>query len=548
VSTTGPSQPEFDVRSYVRTLRRHAILIVGAAAVVMASALFFTSMNNNLYRATSSVLLKPTLTDTLVDPNGGKTITDVATASRLITSTPVRALVVAALGPDLPPVAVTRSGNTSVIELSVVSTDPALAAAVADAYATNFIEFRRTQDVGDLTAVSDKYREQIAGLQEQLDFIAANEAVIQPPATVDPGVAGRKSELRSQINSLQGQINQLQLDASLRSGGAQLVSTAAVPTAPIGARRLQSLGLFGAVGLLYGLVLAFGVDYFDDLVRTKERLEQVTSGLPMLGLIPVLPDWKDHRAARLVTLEAPRSQIAEAYRSLRTSVQFLSVREPVSIVHVTSAEPGEGKSTTVANLGVSLADAGLRVIVIDCDLRRPRLHKFFDLDNDVGFCSVVREEASLLDAMHWLDTERYGKLAILTSGPVPTNPSELIGAPRVKALLDQMTELADVILLDSAPVVPVTDTLVLSAYADATILVARVGVTSGRSLVRATELLQRVGARVVGTVLNAAEPNSGYYGSYRYRYRRGYYYGGYNSNAPYGESPGVVPEVDPGSS
>jgi len=304
---------------------------------------------------------------------------------------------------------------------------------------------------------------------------------------------------------------------------------------------LRTATLALAVGLLYGLVLAFGVDYFDDRVRTKERLEQVTNGLPMLGLIPAVPDWKDHSAARLVTLEAPRSQIAEAYRSLRTSVQFLSIQEPVSIVHVTSAEPGEGKSTTVANLGVSLADSGLRVILVDCDLRRPRLHRFFDLDNEVGFCTAVRGEATLLEAMRPLDPERYGKLAVLTSGPAPTNPSELIGAPRVKLLLDQMTELADIILLDSAPVVPVTDGLVLSAYADATILVARAGVSSGRSLTRATELLQQVGARVVGTVLNAAEPDPGSYGSYRYRYHGGYYY---NTTAAGSDALGVLTDSD----
>ena len=524
MSDTTFSRPEFDVRTYLHTLRRHAFLIVGAAAVVIVSALGFTSMSEKSYRAASTILLKPRLADTLVDQNSAKTPTDVATASHLITSEPVRKLVQADLGTDIPVVHVTAAGATSVVELSVISTDPKLAAAVADSYASNYIEFRRQQDVDDLTAVSTKYQEQILGVQQQIDAINASEATVKPPAVPDPALEKRKEELTSQITSLQSQVSQLQLDASLRSGGAQMVSQATVPTTPVSPKPTRTLALALGVGAFYGLVLAFGVDYFDDRVRTKERLEQVTNGLPMLGLIPAVPDWKDHSATRLVTLEAPRSQIAEAYRSLRTSVQFLSIQEPVSIVHVTSAEPGEGKSTTVANLGVSLADSGLRVILVDCDLRRPRLHRFFDLDNEIGFCSAVRGEATLLEAMHPLDTERYGKLAVLPSGPAPTNPSELIGAPRVKVLLDQMTELADIILLDSAPVVPVTDGLVLSAYADATILVARAGVSSGRSLTRATELLQQVGARVVGTVLNAAEPDPGSYGSYRYRYHGGYYY------------------------
>jgi len=535
------SRPEFDVRTYLRTLRRHAFLIVGATAVVVASALFFTSLGHKVYRATSSVLLKPRLADTIVDSNGTKSNIDVPTASRLITSKPVRELVQKDLGTDIPVIKVAGAGTTAVVELSAVSTDPHLAAAVADSYATNFIEFRRQQDIDDLTAVSTKYREQILSVQAQIDDINNQQAQVKPPAVADPALDKRKLDLTAQINTLQSQVDSLGLDAALRSGGAQLVSTAVVPKSPIEPQPVRTAGLALVVGLMFGLVLAFGVDYFDDRVRTKERLEQVTNGLPMLGLIPAVPDWKDHSRPRLVTLEAPRSQIAEAYRSLRTSVQFLSIQEPVSIVHVTSAEPGEGKSTTVANLGVSLADSGLRVILVDCDLRRPRLHRFFGLENEVGFCSAVRGEATLLEAMHPLDVERYGKLAILTSGPAPTNPSELIGAPRVKVLLDQMTELADIVILDSAPVVPVTDGLVLSAYADATILVARAGVSSGRSLTRATELLQQVGARVVGTVLNAAQPDPGSYGSYRYRYHGGYYY---NTGPDSGDGLGIVPEVE----
>ena len=518
------NRPEFDVRTYLATLRRHLFLIVGAAAVVVASTLFFSSLGTKVYRASSTILLKPTLTDTLIDQNGAKSTTDLATAVRLINSRPVRQLVAKELGSDLPPVRAASAGGTSVLELSVVSSDPRLAAAVADSYATNFIEFRRQQDIDDLTAVSTKYREQIIGIQQQINKINDQIAAAGPTAVPQPALTKRRDELSTQINGLQNQVDQLQLDASLRSGGAQLVSTASIPTAPIGPKASRTTALALGVGLLYGLVLAFGVEYFDDRVRSKDRLEQVTNGLPMMGLIPAVPDWKDHSRTRLVTVEAPRSQIAEAYRSLRTSVQFLSIQYPVSIVHVTSAEPGEGKSTTVANLGISLADSGLRVILVDCDLRRSRLHRFFDLPNDVGFCSAVRGEATLLEAMQPLDPERYGRLAVLTSGPTPTNPSELIGAPRVKLLLDQMTELADIVILDSAPVVPVTDGLVLSAYADATILVARAGVTSGRSLSRATELLQQVGARVVGTVLNAAEPDPGSYGSYRYRYHGGYYY------------------------
>ena len=479
--------------------------------------------------------MKPRLSDTLVDQNGAKSTTDVATARQLITSEPVRKIVSSQFGKDLPPVSVAAISSTAVVAISAISTDPHLAAAVADAYATGFIEFRRQQDVEDLTAVSNKYREQITGLQDQLYFIGVTQA---SGATSAPGTESRKVELTTQINSLQSQINQLALDASLRTGGAQMVSSAPVPTSPLGAKRIRSVGVALIVGLLYGLVLAFGLEYIDDRIRSKDQLEAATSGLPMLGLIPAVLDWKDHSLPRLVTLEAPRSQIAEAYRSLRTSVQFLSVSEPVSIVHVTSAEPGEGKSTTVANLGVTLADAGLRVVLVDFDLRRPRLHKFFELENEVGIVNVVRGEVSLLDAIHWLDTERYGRLAVLPAGPVPTNPSELTGMPRVRTILEELTAMSDIVILDSAPVMPVTDTLVLSAYVDATVLVARVGVTSGRTIGRANELLQRVGARVAGTVLNAAEPEPGYYGSYRYRYRRGYYYSGYR-NSGYYSSPEI---------
>jgi capsular exopolysaccharide synthesis family protein len=206
------------------------------------------------------------------------------------------------------------------------------------------------------------------------------------------------------------------------------------------------------------------------------------------------------RSSNLITLTDPRSPIAEAYRTLRTNLEFSSLDQPLRSLVVTSAGPEEGKSTTLANLAVTMAEAGRKVILVDCDLRRPRLHELFGAENSIGLTTmVVSEEAMKQPPMQATEVEG---LSLLPSGPQPPNPAELLASRRMADVVEQLTALADIVLFDAPPVIAVTDAAILASRVDGVLLVISAGSTRREYVRQAKTLLEKVNARVVGAVLN----------------------------------------------
>lgn len=202
---------------------------------------------------------------------------------------------------------------------------------------------------------------------------------------------------------------------------------------------------------------------------------------------------------KLVTVLAPRSPVAEAYRTLRTNIQFSSLDVPLRTLLATSSGPDEGKSTTIANLAVAMAQAEQRVILVDCDLRRPVQHELFGLANRTGLTNLFLEE---LDPQQVLQDTRQPGLRVLTSGPLPPNPAELVGSRKMERIIEALKSHADIVLFDTPPVLAVTDAAVLATRLDAAILVVRAG-RSKRDLARkARDTLLKVNARLLGVVLN----------------------------------------------
>jgi non-specific protein-tyrosine kinase len=215
--------------------------------------------------------------------------------------------------------------------------------------------------------------------------------------------------------------------------------------------------------------------------------------------------------ANLVTLSNPRAPASEAYRALRTNLIFSGLREPLHTLVVTSPAPEEGKSTALANLAVTLAQGGKRTIVVDCDLRRPSQHDIWGIAREPGLTTMVLEglkEAPLVEV-------GIENLKVLTSGPLPSNPADLLGAPRMDEIVEQLKKKADMVLFDAPPVIAVTDATLLAAKLDGVLLVLRARSTRRDHAERAKELLERVGVRIVGTVLTNAQVDTqigGYYG------------------------------------
>jgi len=223
---------------------------------------------------------------------------------------------------------------------------------------------------------------------------------------------------------------------------------------------------------------------------------------------------RDHRA-HLIAETDPRSAASEAYRTLRTNIQFAGLDQPCRCIVVTSATAGEGKTTSVANFGVVAAQAGSRVCLVDSDLRRPSLHRVFGFDNTHGLTTALVEGSSLAEVAR---PTRVPNLSLVTSGPLPPNPAELVGSKRMRELLEGATSAFDLVLCDSPPVIAVADGVALSAQCDGVILIVRVGVVSHDVIRRAAEQIEAVKGKILGVLLNDVNlDRDGYHYTY-YRY------------------------------
>jgi len=225
---------------------------------------------------------------------------------------------------------------------------------------------------------------------------------------------------------------------------------------------------------------------------------------------------RDNMLKNLISLKNPKSQAAEAFRTLRTNIQFSSLDDDIKSLVVTSTGPSEGKSTVMANLAVTMAQSGKRVALIDCDFRKPTVHKKFGLSNSQGLTNVLAQDKKILEC---IISTNVPNLYIITSGPTPPNPAELLGTKKMRSILNEISCMFDMVLIDAPPVLAVTDAQILSTLANGTIFVASYGQAEKYALVKAKESIEKVGGKVLGIVINKIpEQSKGYYGRY-------YYYG-----------------------
>lgn len=512
------------LREQLRGLRRRKWIVFFSALVVTSAATAAALLQTPMYRTSAEVLLQQRSSESLFGPNTGAAGDSIGTELVFLTSPAVQDRVRQQIGIVLP-VTPSQVSGTNVVSIEAVSSDPVLAAKVVNAYTHAYVEVRKEREIDDLLAGEQVIQKKIDDLQGQIagyDAQLAGLAASQKQGTGADLQAKRDAVVVQQAGYKQ-QLDQLQLAASLKTGGASVVTTATPPVRPFKPTPLVT-GIKGlVVGVIFGVALAALLEFLDDSIKTKDEVERVAPDLPMLALVPPVPSWKDRSKPVVVSLTEPTSVRAEAYRTLRTSVQFMSLDRPMRTIQVTSPLAREGKTTTAANLGVALARAGQRVVILDCDLRKPRLATFFELENERGFTSVLLGDCPLSAALQRV--RDVPNLAILSAGPLPPNPSELLSGRRTVEVLVALQATADVVIIDSPPLLPVTDAVVLSGRVDATIVVATAGTTTRRQLHRALEILQQVDAPVVGTVLNRASVDGsyGYYSGYGYN---AYGYGG----------------------
>lgn len=529
-----PSYPDpsggGDLRGYLSVVRRRKWSLIFVIILTVGAAAFFSYRQTPMYRSTARVLVKPLNPNQVLQGYTYNFAISMGTEQQLATSPDVVANAAELAdeagdtGGDLGSVSASVPSDTQFLDISYSSTDAGTAQLWADAYARGYMEYRREQALGYYTSAKAGYDAEIQDLQSQIATKQAEWAAAGPDAK--PGIKAEIDLLELSLQDLSRQSSQFPFPVA--ETAAEMVAPADLPDVPFEPNWTRNIAMALAAGLVLGLAVVFLRERLDDRLAGRDDLEEA-AGAPVLAIVPHQSGWKRKSATKLITRDAPKTAGAEAYRTIRTNIGFMGGTNGLKLIALASPSMGEGKTTTTANLAVSLAHTGKRVIAVSCDLRKPRLHKFFDLSNDRGLTSVLMDGLSIPEVAQrvaGLET-----LRVVASGPIPHNPSELLGSDDMERLLVDLRRLADFVLIDTAPILAVSDALTIAPKMDGVLLIVDADATM-RGAVRATrEQLELVGANIVGAVLNDFDPSRARnsYGSSKY-----HYYGktGYKDAAP----------------
>ncbi len=424
----------------------------------------------------------------------------------------------------LPQYVVSLVPNTQLLEIRVIDTNPQRAQAVAAELANQLIERSPSSTDRDRQDRREFVSRQLRDLETNIDNTSARINDLQQQMA---GMfsARQIADTQTQIQGLEQKLNTYQANyaqlLTFLQGGVNTISVvepASLSTTPVGPNNQTTILLAAAIGFLLALGAAFLLDYLDDTIKNPDDIRDATN-LSTLGAITRIDAEKPEGV--LVTATLPKSPTAEAYRILRTNIQFSSLDNPPRAVLVTSPNPGEGKSTTLANLAVVMAQQGQRVVVVDTDLRRPTQHRLFQVPNNVGLTNALLHERPVIDG--YLQATPVENLEVIPTGPLPPNPAELLSSARFAALIDLLKTQFDVVLFDSPPALAVTDATILARLVDGVIMVVDAGITRRQWAANAKEALDKAGVHILGVAINRLRPQSS--GYYYYYYRRYYTYG-----------------------
>ncbi|MGO4692082.1 polysaccharide biosynthesis tyrosine autokinase [Glaciibacter sp. 2TAF33] len=454
-----------ELRDYIRILRKSWVLILVLALVGIGAAATFSILQTPKYSATAKVFVSTQSSGTTSELQQGAsfTVQRVKTYSDLVTTSVVLLPVIASLDLGIPTddlakhVTASAPLDTSIIDITVIDTDPVTAAKIANATATS------------LTAVVE-------------DFETS-----QASDSVSPVKLTRAQE-------------------------------ASVPSVPVSPNVPLNIALGALIGLALGVGIAVLRETLETRIRNEHDVEQITD-VAILGGIVFDPKAQERP---LIVHVDPRSPRAESFRTLRTNLQYLDVGRVDRSFVITSSIESEGKSTTGANLAIALADTGVRVLLVDADLRRPKIADYMGLEGAVGLTDVLIGRAELKDVIQpW----GRNKLYVLPAGHVPPNPSELLGSARMEHYIAEFNKAFDVVIFDAPPLLPVTDAAILAKSVGGAIIIVAAGRTQKNQLTGAISALNNVGAPVSGlvlTMLPTKGPDAYGYGRYGYGYGYGY--------------------------
>jgi len=517
-----------DLRAYIAIALKWWWLFLLLTLVAAAVGYLTSSQKPTFYRATATILVGQSIqssdlstSDLYLSERLGRTYAEIARRQ------PVLQEVVDTLSLQdswqalRDRVSVNSVQDTQLLEITVTASTPEEAQVTADEVARQLIRLSPTELQNQEIDENQRFvRQRLEDLQAKIEAGQGRLETLQ--AAMSGSLSAEQvQEIQEEINQLEGLISGwennhtqlLILTESKRSPNYLAVIEQAQSRA-IRPNVFQDTLLAGIVGLLLAAGLAFLIEYLDDTLKSTDDITQIL-GLTALGAISKIQgtEYQD----KLITAKDLFSPIVEAYRMVRSNIQFVSVDHPARSIMVTSATPTEGKSTTVANLGIVMAQAGHKTIIVDADLRRPVQHEIFQTPNLAGLTDLLRSTNS--EPERYIKETNIENLYVVTSGALPPNPSELLGSERMKQVLANLSNLADLIIYDSPPALTVSDAVVLSNRVDGVILITESGKTRIGEARRTVMNLQQAGANILGSIINRAK---GKHGGYYYYYNRYY--------------------------
>jgi succinoglycan biosynthesis transport protein ExoP len=514
-----------DLRQYLLLVWHWAWLILLAGAIAGGTAYYLSSRQTPVYMASTRLLISEPPSSYYVQGSGGivSGMYVSSTYVQMFKDLPVLQQVVDKLQIPMNPLAlkgaigVSLIKDTNLIQVSVTDTNPQRAADIANTLGGVFSERIATMNSARYALSKDNLLKQLADMEAQLQLVN-DQLDVAIDTTEKDSLAARQAQYRQIYSVLVSSYEQVRLAEAQSSTIITQVEPALVPYSPISPKPQQSTMLATIVGMLLALGVIFAIDLLDDTVRNPETLSAELN-LPILGVIP----HHENQDEAPITRTQPRSPVTEAYRILRTNVEYANTDHNLHRILVTSPLPEDGKTTVVTNLAIVMAQRGLRTTLLDGDMRRPRTHKVLGMPNRVGLSNLFLQPELHLNGH--VQVTSLKDLSLLASGPLPPNPAELLGSKRMVDILDGLMEEGDMVLIDTPPSLTVTDATVLAPLVDGIILVVKAGNTKMAAVKRQVAALRQVGARLLGVVVNDVHFESSRYSYYYHSYYyRSYYY------------------------
>jgi len=507
-----------DLRDYWRMIRTRIWTVLAMATIVAAIAGAYVALRPPTYFSQAKVIVDPLVNPAITGTVGNSSALqpDMVIESEIVQSIDIARAVREDLNLSSSPeelaatVRVEPLRDAAVMYIGYLASQPETAATIANSFAERYLANRKEQVDAQVEAA-------IAPLADQIDLLAAEAGALEAAKETsdDPEEIGT---FQAEIEGKQAQITQLGTDIAEIQGnapnsGGSIVQFATAPRQPSGPSLVLASILGFIVGAIIGAGLAILLGLRANRVGGRDELAEFI-GAPVMGVIPTVDDWSSRDKAELVTRDHPGGPAAEAYRTLATNIRFLRSQRAVGVVVVTSALPGEGKSATTANLAVVLAETGVRTLLIDTDLRRPRAERFLGVPNGAGLREALDGARTLDDVV--LATE-IPNLSIVRSGSIPDDPVSLLAGPHADSVFHDMRRLGDIVICDAPPTLPVADASILAEVADVVLFVHDPAISSRTALEDAVRQLRTAGGEIAGGVYNnitALQRNSLGYASY----------------------------------